>query len=132
MFVTPSVRETPNDADNVFAFHIIGEVSRDDMSAMAEYMNEQFDRHDKVSMLLIFDRYEGSETGASFDWSVLKSQVRSLGKVEKYAVVDAPDRAAKTIETMDSIIPVDARAFEHADDAWAFVGARPAADTMRP
>ncbi len=125
MLMTPTVRETPNDREGVFAFHIMGEVSAEDMSAMAEYMNEQFDRHDKVSMLLIFDRYGGAESGASLDWGVIKSRVRSLTNVDKYAVVGAPEKAASMIETMDGIMPVDARTFETEAEGWEFVGARP-------
>lgn len=124
MFVRPSIREVPNDTEGVYAFHIMGEVGADDMSAMGAYMNERFDRHDSVSMLLIFDRYDGSERGASLDWEVIKSQVRSLSKVDKYAVVGAPDRAAKMVETFGSVIPVETRAFDTAAEGWSFVGAR--------
>ncbi len=131
MLMTPSIRECPNDGDTVYAFHILGQVSADDMARMAEYMNDRFDRHDKVSMLLIFDSYGGAETGASFDWSVIKSQVRSLAKVEKYAVVAAPDRAARMIETMGAILPVEARAFETEVEGWDFVGARADDQKMR-
>ena len=124
MFTTASVRETPNDTDSVYAFHIMGEVSAEDMSAMADYMNRAFDTHDKVSMLLIFDRYGGAERGASADWSVIKSRLRSLTNVDKYAVVNAPDSAESMIRTMGALIPVDVRTFDDEDAAWAFVGAR--------
>ncbi len=82
-------------------------------------------------MLLIFDSYGGAETGASLDWSVVKSRVRSLAKVERYAVVDAPERAAKMIETMGAVLPVEARAFDREEEAWAFVGARAEDQKMR-
>ncbi|SPJ24838.1 STAS/SEC14 domain-containing protein [Palleronia abyssalis] len=125
MFTTPSVREEPTDTGNVFAFHIVKEVSAEDMTAMSEYMNAQFDTHDKVSMLLIFDHYDGAETGASLNLEALKARFRSLAKVERYGVVNAPDRAAKLIETMGAIIPVEAKTFDREDDGWSFVGARP-------
>ena len=127
MFVTPSIRQSPTTEDHVFAFRIVAEVSSDDMEAMGAYMNDQFDRHDRVSMLLIFDRYEGSETGASLNWESLKSRVKSVIKVDRYAVVGAPDAASRLIEGMGKLLPVDARSFTHAeeDEAWRFVGARP-------
>lgn len=131
MLVKPSLREVPNDTPGVFAFHVMGEVSAEDMAAMAEYMNAQFDRHDKVSMLLIFDSYGGSERGASLDGSVIRSQLRSLSKVDRYAVVNAPDHAEGMIKTMNALIPVTARTFDSADEAWDFVGARPEADRLR-
>ncbi|WP_168771086.1 STAS/SEC14 domain-containing protein [Palleronia sediminis] len=125
MLVTPSIRETPTDRADVYAFHIMGEVSEDDMEDMAERMNDVFDRHDKVSMLLIFDRYEGAETQAHFDWDVIRSRLRSVTKVEKYAVAKAPERAGKLVERFGKLLPLEARAFDDVDAAWVFVGARP-------
>ncbi len=125
MLVRPTVREVPNDTAGVYAFHILGEVTAEDMSAMAEHMNERFDRHDKVSMLLIFDAFRGAEKGANTDWGVIKSRLRALSKVDKYAVVNAPERAERMIEAMNAVIPVEARTFDSADAAWAFVGALP-------
>ena len=123
MFMTSSIRETPNDADGVYAFHIMGEVSAEDMEKMSEYMNAQFDIHEKVSMLLIFDRYDGAESGATFNWESFKARLRSLRHVDRYAVVNAPGRAEKMVEVMGSVIPVETRAFDTEDEGWAFVGA---------
>ena len=131
MLTTATIREAPNDAEGVFAFHIMGEVTAEDMAAMARYMNEQFDRHDKVSMIMIFDIAKGAERGASFDWEVIKSRVRSLTKVEKYAVVDAPENAERMISAMNKFIPTEARAFDTEEEAWEFVQARPFDQTMR-
>lgn len=111
----------------VFAFTIRGQVSEEDMKAMAATMNAAFDTHDSVSMLLIFAVYDGSETGAGLNAETLKSQFRSLSHVDKYAVVGAPPAAAGMINAMDKLIPVDARTFDAADEqeAWRFVGAQP-------
>lgn len=124
MFVTPSIRETPTDTAGVFAFHIIGEVSSDDMIALAETMNDRFDAHEKVSMLLIFDRYEGAERGANLDWTVIKSRLRSVVNIDKYVLVNAPQGAARMVETFGKLLPVDAMSFDDEDAAWEFVGAR--------
>ncbi|KIN75373.1 DUF3478 domain containing protein [Sulfitobacter noctilucae] len=103
---------------DLYAFRITGEVSREDMTAMAEFMNDVFDKHEKVDMLMIFDRYEGAETGASFSWEALKSRVRSITNVDRYVVVGAPDAAQSLIEVMDSLMPVDAETFDTEPAAW--------------
>ncbi len=128
MFVTSTIREAPTTSPNVFAFHILGEVAAEDMEAMGAYMNDQFETHDKVSMLMIFDSFEGAETGATFQWETLKSRFRSLGKVDRYAVVGAPEGPSRMIEWMGKLLPIEARTFAKKDDAaaWAFVGASPA------
>lgn len=121
----------PASSPDVYAFRIRGEVTADDMHAMGELMNAAFDAKSSVSMLLIFDSFEGRERGAGLDADSLKSRFRALGNVDKYAVVGAPSAAATMINVMDKIIPVDARTYDadKEDEAWAFVGARPLTDT---
>jgi len=123
----PAITQLQVDNPAVFAFLIRGEVTHEDMKAMGATMNAAFDTYDSVSMLLIFAPYDGSETGAGLSAEALKSRFRSLSHVEKYAVVGAPPAAAAMINAMDTLIPVDARTFNAADEqeAWRFVGARP-------
>ncbi len=120
------VTRIATDVPTVYAFRISGEITGDDMEAMSHVMNTAFDNNETVSMLLLFDGYEGRETGAGLNWESIKAQFRSLANVEKYAVVGAPSGAAAMIDFMDKIIPVDARSFPASDEsaAWAFVGAR--------
>ena len=122
----PSVRQIPTDNKIVYAFDVTGHVSDDDAEALAKTMNDAFDRHEKVSMLLRLDGYTGSDKDALFDGDVLESRWRSLVSVEKYAVVGAPDGAEKMINFFGKILPVDARTFKIAEEdrAWAFVGAK--------
>ncbi|MGB3409257.1 MAG: STAS/SEC14 domain-containing protein [Jannaschia sp.] len=124
---TDTIRRIPTTDPATFAFEIDGEITADDMEAMADLMNVAFDDFDSVDMLLIFRRYEGSEVGAGLDWSSIKSRFRALTNVGKYVVVGAPDGAADMIEAMGKIIPVDAKTFDMPDlpDAWAYLGARP-------
>ena len=119
MLTLPSLTQIATSRPDLFAFRITGEVSREDMTAMAEYMNDIFDRHeDKVDMLMIFDRYEGAETGASLSWESLKSRFRSATNVGRYIVVGAPDAAEGMIEIMDHLIPVKAETFDEEIAAW--------------
>jgi hypothetical protein len=124
MLVTPSIVQIPVAASDVYAFRIRGKIARDDLHHMAETMNTAFDAHGTVSMLLVFDDYDGTETGAGMDFQTLTSQFRSIAKVDKYAVVGAPTLAATMITVMDKLMPTDARTFPTEDEAlaWAFVG----------
>jgi SpoIIAA-like len=129
MLTTQTIQQIAATAPDVYAFRIRGEVAAEDLQAMAKTINAAFDVQPAVSMLLIFDHYEGVETGAGFDLETVTSQFRSLAKVEKYAVVGAPRVASVMINVMDKVIPTDARTFEADEEplAWAFVGARPTA-----
>ncbi|MDB5664312.1 STAS/SEC14 domain-containing protein [Cypionkella sp.] len=131
MLRTGSINQIPVDNPSVYAFRISNEVQAEDLKAMAQTMNNAFDVHSSVSMLLIFEQYEGVETGAGFDMETFKSQFRSLAKVDKYAVVGAPSIASTMINVMEKVIPTDARTFERSEElvAWQFVGANPAASS---
>lgn len=130
-----AIREIPTDTANVYAFRVNGHIDDDDAEALAKFMNDVFDRRDKgdkVKMLLDLTGMTGSDWESMFDDDVIESRFRALKHVSKYAVIGAPDRAARLIGFMDKFIPVEARAFDAADveAAWMFVGARPsAADT---
>ena len=125
MFANSSIREVAHDREDLFAFRIVGEVTKVDMEEMSHYMDAQFKSHDKVSMLLIFDPYKGAQTGATLSWDVIKTRVKSLTKVERYVVVNAPERAKSKIETMGSLIPVETKTFDEEAEAWAYLGATP-------
>lgn len=127
MFKSRAVTQLPATAPHVFAFRISGHVTSDDMEAMSEFMNARFEEHDSVNMLLIFEAFEGRDTGAGLNWETIKAQTKSLSKVDRYAVVGAPGSAETMIGAMDKIIPVDARTFEPGEEAaaWTFVGASP-------
>ncbi len=128
MLTLPSIVQVPTTRNNLFAFRITDEVSREDMTAMAEYINDVFDTHEeKVDMLMIFDRYEGAELGASWSWEALKSRFRSLSNVGRYVVVGAPEGAQTLIEVMDNLMPVDAETFDEEISAWRSLGAEAAA-----
>lgn len=122
-----TIRRVATTNPNVYAFEIDGKVSSEEMEDMADLMNTAFDTHDKVDMLLIFRHFDGSEMGAGYDWSSIKSRFRAVTNVGKYVVVGAPEEAETMIEVFGKLIPVEAMTFDLAelDTAWAEVDARP-------
>ncbi len=123
MLNLPTVIEVANNRANLFSFRITGEVTHDDMTAMAEYVNDIFDDHDEVDLLMIFDRYDGAAAGAGLSWESIKSRFRSLMKVNRYVVVGAPDSAEALIEAMSTVIPVKAKTFDEELAAWRYLDA---------
>ncbi|MEL6646175.1 MAG: STAS/SEC14 domain-containing protein [Pseudomonadota bacterium] len=123
------VVEVPTTSPNVYAFRIDGHVDSDTMSALAKYMNDVFDSKDEISILFDLSGFEGADTGSILDGDVLKSRVQALSKVDKYAVIGAPEHAELMINAMNKIVPVDAQTFDKFESgaAWSFVGTKPAA-----
>lgn len=119
-----SIQQVSTTRPDLFAFRIDGEVSRDDMTEMASFMNEKFDTYDKVDMMLIFDKYDGAEAGASLSWEALKSRVKSISNVERYVVVGAPQEAQDMLNAMGKLLPVQAETFDDEEAAWDAMGAQ--------
>ena len=62
--------------------------------------------------LLLFQNFEGSETGAGMSTEAMKAQLKDLSNAQRYAVVGAPDPAETMINLMDEIVPVVAVTFD--------------------
>lgn len=130
MLTTPTVRQIGTDQPAVYAFRISGAVRPADMSAMARVVNEAFDVHPRLSMLLVLEDYDLGDAVRSLTPEVLKSGIRAVAHVDRYAVVGAPAAAAAMIGLLNPLIPTEARTFGPAQEseAWTFVGAHPLGD----
>lgn len=117
MLRTTSIEEFATHIHGVYAFRIVGEVTGEDLEAMAEKMNSVFDRMDKVDMLVSFKSDAGTELTAGLNVEVLKAQFRALTNVRNYCVTHAPESSSKLIEFFDNILPVKARSFSSEHNA---------------
>ncbi len=126
-----AVHPEPTTRENLLAFRITGKVTKEDMHHMAEMANAAFDRFETVDMLLIFDNFDGEETGALFDLEGIKAQFRAILNVGRYVVVGAPESARALIEGMGAILPLKAMTFDKGEEelAWVELEARPATAT---
>ncbi|WP_306115548.1 MULTISPECIES: STAS/SEC14 domain-containing protein [unclassified Roseovarius] len=126
-FHSGTVTEIATEAPDVYAFRFSGHLDDDTAEELAEYMNHAFDRHEKVNMLMDLTDFSGSDWDAILDYDVVRSRLRSLSHVNRYAVIGAQERAETMISIADKLLPVEAKAFDtsEADAAWAFVGTVP-------
>jgi hypothetical protein len=126
-----AVHPEPTTRENLLAFRITGKVTKEDMHHMAEMANAAFDRFETVDMLLIFDNFDGEETGALFDLEGIKAQFRAILNVGRSVVVGAPESARSLIEGMGAMLPLKAMTFDKGEEelAWVELEARPATAT---
>ena len=123
MLDTPTIREVAAPRPDLYAFRITGTVSRDDMAAMGQRMVDVFETNEeKVDMLLIFERFEGTEALAGLSWPAIKSRAESLWNVARYVTAGAPASASTMVEAMGKVIPPRTEAFETEAEAWSFLG----------
>ncbi len=120
-----SIRRRASPRPTLLAFEIADKISKVDIEDMARQIEEAFDAHDRVDILLIMSDFEGLDAGAVFDGEALGAQVRSIRHVRKYGVVGAPAWARAMIEFSDFLSPVEAKTFDLAEEAeaWAWIEA---------
>jgi hypothetical protein len=120
---TAAIRRLPQPRPTLLAFQIAGKIAKADIEGMARQVDEAFDAHDRIDMMLIMTDFEGMDAGAVFDRDALAAQVRSVRHVRKYAVVGAPAWARAMIEFSDFLSPVEAKTFDLAEEAvaWAWI-----------
>lgn len=118
-----SINRVPSGRADLLAFRVSGRINKAAIQGMAEQALQAFDQFETVDMIVLMEEFQGLTIGASFDPTNLWSQMRSLAKVNRYAVVGAPDVAEGMITLMDRFIPVEARAFDsdQKNDAWRWV-----------
>ncbi|MGR3435491.1 MAG: SpoIIAA family protein [Shimia sp.] len=119
----PGIDLIPTDRPDLHAFRIGPAFDGAAMEAMARFMNDRFDATEgKIDMLLEFDpAFEMSDAAGTGGLEGMKAQFRSLSNVRNYVVIGAPEGAAKMIEAMGKLIPVEARTYDHSEreEAWA-------------
>lgn len=131
MLSTPSIEELSTTRPDLFAFKINGEVSKEDMRDMAQHMNDAFDAHSEVDMLLYFEDFKGAAPDAGLSLEAVQSQLRALSSVRRYVVANAPEQASDLVEAMGKLLPVEAEAFDGLDAAFKSLGATSMVSTSR-
>ncbi|MDP4006717.1 STAS/SEC14 domain-containing protein [Methylobacterium sp. NEAU K] len=112
------------------AFEINDKITKPDIEWMSSITDKAMQAHGKIDMLLIMPNYEGSDLGAKFDGYANEVKVRSVAHIRKYVVVGAPTFARAMIKSSGTVILVETRTFDLAEEeqAWAYLAeAGPAA-----
>jgi hypothetical protein len=114
-------RDAPR-ADLV-AFEIKDKITKPDIEWMSSITDEAMKAHGKIDMLLIMSNYEGSDLGAKFNGYANEVKVRSVAHIRKYVVVGAPTFARAMIKLSGTVIPVETKTFDLAEEAaaWAYL-----------
>lgn len=123
MNAAPKIHSIPTDAPKVRAFRLEPDFGGEDLRRVAEELDAAFDAQGRISMLLVLEDMTAADAASGFSLKSLKTQFRALSHVDRYAVVGAPQAAARMLEAFDRVSGIDARAFprEREDEAWRFV-----------
>jgi hypothetical protein len=124
----PAIRVLPTDRDDVLGFEVDGVVSAAGLPVLIDQVNAMLARHDKVRMLARIKHLGGVDPAVFLQHGLVSMKLAAIQKMERYAIVGAPDWMGKAVETIDTVFPdIDMRTFaaDREADAWAWLGAKP-------
>lgn len=114
-------RESPR--PDLIAFEVKDRITKPDIEWMSAITDDAMKTHGTIDMLLVMSNYEGSDLGARFDGYATSVMARSVAHIRNYVVVGAPAFARAMINLSGTVLPVDTRTFDLADEAaaWAYL-----------
>lgn len=124
----PSIVRIPADRPDLLAFEIRDRVRTADAKAIFGFMSAAYEEHGKIDLMVTIRDFEGFDAGMLFDAQTWKAKSMSLSHIRKYAVVGGPSYLVSTAQFIGGFLPVDIKAFtsDELDEAWNWIGARPA------
>ncbi|AWN52200.1 STAS/SEC14 domain-containing protein [Methylobacterium sp. 17Sr1-1] len=114
-------RESPR--PDLIAFEVMDRITKPDIEWMSSITDDAMKTYGTIDMLLVMSNYEGSDLGARFDGYATSVMARSVAHIRKYVVVGAPAFARAMINLSGTVLPVDTKTFDLADEAaaWAYL-----------
>ena len=122
----PSIHFIQTNNDRVVAYTIDGSVTEDDVKNAAKVLNEAFDRHDKINILVRMKNFRGYDLYALLNDELYRMKYKAFYKVEKYAVVGAKPWMRNLMELISPLFKIETRVFDESEEAaaWEWVAAQ--------
>lgn len=101
-----AIQFLPTNKDNVLAFEVDGVLSANEMPNVTQKLEQFLSGHDTVRLLARMKNFEGFDPSILVHSSgLLSMKVDAMKKVERYAIVGAPNWMSKLIETVNPLFP---------------------------
>jgi hypothetical protein len=122
----PSIHFIQTNSDRVVAYTIDGSVTEDDVKNAAKVLNEAFDKHEKINVLVRMKDFRGYDLYALLNDELYRMKYKALSKVEKYAVIGAKPWMRNLMELISPLFKMETRVFDESEEAaaWEWVGAQ--------
>lgn len=122
-----AIRFLPTNKDDVLAFEIDGVLSANEMPSITKKLEKFLSGHDKVRLMARMKNFDGFDPSILIQSSgLLSMKIDAMNKVERYAIVGAPNWINKIVETANPVFPqVDIKIFtaDQENEALAWLDA---------
>ncbi len=126
--LTPGLTFIQTNKPNVMAFQINGVVTAKELPEEIEKFESFLKQHESVRMLARFKHFAGFDPAVFFQSGFVSVKLAAVQKLERYAVVGAPEWMNKIMEIMNPLFSgIDMRTFTSDEEAkaWAWLEAEP-------
>lgn len=108
-----AIRFLPTNKDNVLAFEVDGVLSASEIPNIIQRLEAFLEGQDSVRLLARMKNYSGFEPSIlKHSGELLSMKIDAMKKVERYAIVGAPNWVSKLVETVNPLFPkMDMQAF---------------------
>ena len=116
------------DRDDVFGFQVDGVMTAENVRPLTDKVAAILANHDKVRLLARVKSLGGIDPAVFMQSGLISMKFAAVQKVERYAIVGAPEWMRTAVATMNPMFPhLEIRSFDAEDegDAWAWLGASP-------
>lgn len=122
----PAIRFLPTSKTNVLAFEINGLITSEEMPNAIKQLEGFFAAHDKVRLLNRMKYFAGFDPSILMQSSLISMKLSAMNKLERYAIVGAPNWMGKIIGVINPIFAdIDMQTFsaDQEEAAWVWLGA---------
>jgi len=113
---------------NVFAYEVSGRLRAKDVKAAIREFRTYLDKDGKVNVLGRLGDFNGFDLFAILEDDLVKIKLKSLSKVDKYAIIGAKSWMRNFIELFSPVTGIKVKVFDESEEpaAWEWVGAQQA------
>ena len=121
--VHPALTQLKTERDDVYAFEIDGQVSKEEVGEVYQVLEKAYAEHDKIDLLIRIGRYDGFDINTLFSDVVYAGKLHTIKHMRRYALVGGPSWMGNLVAFFDPLFRMEARHFslDEETEAWNWI-----------
>ncbi|HMQ57923.1 MAG TPA: STAS/SEC14 domain-containing protein [Rhizobiaceae bacterium] len=119
----PVIRRLETPREDLFAFEIVGHITQADIANVYGLLEEAYERHDEIDLLVRISDWEGFDWSAIFADGTWAAKTNSLKHIRRYALVGGPGWLRGATAALAPFFSMQIRCFALEDerDSWTWL-----------
>ncbi len=119
----PALSRIETKRDDVYAFALDGHLSQAESDEMYRTLEEAYQKHDQINLLIRIGRFDGFEWRTLFSESTVIGKLHAIRHLRRYAVVGGPSWFATATRFFNPLFRVEVRHFDYdaEAEAWTWI-----------